>query len=246
MEFKGISREFTLDSIRDIRLYQPATGYRFSVDSLLLFNFITLQRIERIADLGAGSGIIGLLLAKKYDKSTVNLFEIQRILYEFAKKNVELNSLQDRIKVFFEDIRQIPQIHPSFKASFDVVVSNPPFRKVRSGRLNPDEEKAIARHEIAIDLSGLIHTADFLLKHKGRIFLIHHPSRLSELVVELRKKGIEIKRLQFVHSSISTEAKMVLVDGVKGGRTGTRVEKPFFIYDEKGAYSEEMKSIYGC
>lgn len=242
---KKVPEELTLDSIRDIRLYQPKAGYRFSVDSILLFNFINLPRVKRIADLGAGCGIIGLLLARKYEKSIVTLFEIQRGLFEVAKKNIKTNSLQERMEAFNLDINEIPSLHPSLKSSFDIVVSNPPFRKMKSGRINPYEGKAIARHEIAIDLQGLVTASEFLLRPRGRIFLIYHPSRLSEVVKEFQKKGIEAKRLQFVHSNIFTEAKMVLVEGVKGGRTGLKVDKPFFIYNERGEYSEEMRYVYG-
>lgn len=242
---KHITEEFTLDSIRDIRLYQPRSGYRFSVDSLLLFNFINLKRVERIADLGAGSGIIGILLAKKYNESTVSLFEIQPALLESARRNIEINSLQERVEALNVDMKEIPSFYPSLKSSFDIVASNPPFRKMKSGRINPYEGKAIARHEIAIDLQGLVTVSEFLLRPGGRLFIIYHPSRLSEVVIAFRKKGIEVKRLQFIHSNIFTEAKMVLVEGVRGGRTGLKVEKPFFIYNENGEYTGEMKSVYG-
>lgn len=240
-----ITGEFTLDSIRDIKLYQPRAGYRFSVDSLLIFNFVNLPRATRIADLGAGSGIIGILLAKKYDKSTVSLFEIQSNLFECARKNIEINSLQERVEALNVDIKEIPSLYPSLRSNFDIVVSNPPFRKIRSGLINPDEQKAMARHEIAIDLQGIVTASEFLLGPGGRLFIIYHPSRLSEVVITFKKKGIEAKKLQFIHSNIFTEAKIVLVEGVKGGRTGLKVEKPFFIYDEEGRYSEEMKTIYG-
>ncbi|MFN3480442.1 MAG: SAM-dependent methyltransferase, partial [Thermodesulfovibrionales bacterium] len=95
------------------------------------------------------------------------------------------------------------------------------------------------------DLQGLVAVSEFLLRPGGRLFIIYHPSRLSEVVMVFRKKGIEVKRLQFIHSKIFTEAKMVLVEGVKGGKTGLKVEKPFFIYNENGEYSEEMRAVYG-
>lgn len=236
--------EITLDSIRAIRLYQPRAGYRFSVDSLLLFNFVNLRSISTIADLGAGCGVIGILLAQKYKMSKVTLFEIQERLSELARKNIEINLLQENVEVLKVDIREIPSLYPSFRSLFDVVVSNPPFRKIRSGQINPEEDKALARHEIAIDLAGLIKSADFLLRPKGRLFLIYHPSRLSEIIEELRGRQIAIKRIQFVHSSILTEAKMVLIEGVKGGKIGLKVERPFFIYDESGRYSDAMRAIY--
>lgn len=244
MSHRFLSDEITFDSIRDIKIYQPKSGYRFSVDSLLLFNFVNLKRIKSIADLGSGIGIIGLLLAKRYEISKVFLFEIQDKLAELASRNIEINGLKDRVSVFNIDMQEIPSFYSGLYSSFDVVVSNPPFRKIRSGRINPYEEKALARHEIAIDLSRLVDVVDFLLKPKGRVFLIYHPSRLTEVITELRKNGIEAKRLQFVHSGIYSEAKMVLIEGVKSGKTGLKVERPFFIYDESGEYTKEMKSVY--
>lgn len=234
--------DITLDSIRDIKIYQPKTGYRFSVDSLLLYDFINLGKINSIADLGAGSGIVGILLAKKYAEAKITLFEIQENLVKLAKKNVVLNNLEERIQVIQIDIREISKLHTSF--SFDLVVSNPPFRRLRSGLLSIKEEKAIARHEIKITLSELIYVSSIILKSKGRLCIIYHPWRLSELIEIFKRNRIEPKRLKFIHSKISSEAKMVFVEGVKDGRIGLKVEKPFFIYDEKGEYTEEMEKVY--
>ena len=237
----------TLDHIRDVKIYQPKDGYRFSVDALLLYSFVQMPLAQKIADLGAGSGIIGLLLAKKYPSAGVSLFELQDRLATVAEKNVVLNGLGKRVNVIQGDIREISAVtRPGADAgSFDMVVSNPPFRKERSGFVNPGEERAIARHEIKLKLPELIKAAHYLLKTKGRFFLIHHPGRLAELVSTLREKRIEVKRLRFVHSSASSEAKMVLVEALHGGRVGLKVERPLFIYDEKGAYTEEMLILYG-
>ena len=127
---------------------------------------------------------------------------------------------------------------------FDLVVSNPPFRACKSGLLNIEEEKAIARHEIMLKLDELAAAAAALLKIRGRFCLIHHPNRLAELIVALEKREMEPKRLRFVHSSPATEAKMVLIEAVKGGRTGLKVEKPLYIYNEDGSYTDQMKAIY--
>lgn len=234
--------DVTFDSIRDIRLYQSKKGYRFSVDSLLLYDFVTLREAFAVADLGAGSGIIGILLAKKYPKASVDLFEIQDSLFRLARKNILLNQLEDRVKPIRCDLRIQPV---SASGAYDLVVSNPPFRKLRSGLLNIEVEKAIARHEIKLSLQEFVAAAASFLRAKGRLCLIYHPSRLSELIDALRKKGIEPKRLRFVHSTISSEAKMVLVEAAKGGRTGLKVEKPLYLYKEGGGYADEMKMIYG-
>lgn len=238
--------EVTLDSIRDIKLYQSKNGYRFSVDALLLYSFVHMPLAQKIADLGAGSGIIGLLLAKKYPSADVSLFELQDRLVTVAEKNIVLNSLGKSVKVIQGDIREISAVtRPSADAgSFDMVVSNPPFRKERSGFVNPEEERAVARHEIKLKLPELVKASHYLLKTKGRFFLIHHPGRLAELVSALREKRMEVKRLRFVHSRASSEAKMVLVEALHGGRVGLKVERPLYIYDENGGCTEEMLALY--
>ena len=235
--------DVTLDSIRDIKLYQPKNGYRFSVDSLLLFDFINLRKANSIADLGAGSGIIGILLAGKYPDASVDLFEIQESLAGIANKNVILNRTADRVRVITCDLRVL-QVTPTGYPRYDLVVSNPPFRRLKSGRLNTGEEKAIARHEITLSLHEFINAASALLRNRGRLCMIYHPCRLSELLTVMKGKGIEAKRMRLVHSTPSSEAKMVLLEAVQGGRAGLKVEAPLCLYREDGSYSEEMEKIY--
>ena len=237
--------DVTLDSIRDIKVFQSKKGYRFSIDALLLFDFINLKKARRIGDLGAGSGIVGILLAKKYFDAVVTLFEIQDSLAALAEKNITLNNLKKRVKVMKTDLRRIKPL-PSFIAphSFDLLVSNPPFRRLKSGRLSEGEEKAIARHEIKMRLHELINAATYLLREKGRFCMIYHPSRLSELMDMLKKRGLEPKRLRFVHSHVSSEAKMVLLEATKGGRAGLKVDKPLYIYKNDGSYTDEVMEIY--
>ncbi|NCO83524.1 MAG: SAM-dependent methyltransferase [Nitrospirae bacterium CG_4_10_14_3_um_filter_44_29] len=241
---------FTLDAIRNIKLYQNKKGYRFSVDALLLYSFVNLRRAERIADLGAGSGIVGILLAKKYQDSEVVLIEIQDSLAVLAEKNVLLNNLKKRVYVVKADIKTLtPPTLPLVRGGirwghFDLVVSNPPFRRQKTGLISPTDEKAIARHEIKLRLEDLILAAHALLKSKGRFCMIYHPSRLAELIDALRKKHLEPKRLRFVHSTLKTEAKMVLVEAVKDGRAEMKIEKPFCIYREDGRYTDEMNELY--
>ena len=235
--------DITLDSIRDIRLFQPKTGYRYSVDSLLLYDFIHLKTARQIADLGAGSGIVGILLALKYPAARVSLLELQTGLYALAKKNIVLNRLEQRVDAVQCDLSSLssPQIIP---ATFDLVVSNPPFRKHMSGRINVEEERAIARHEIKVKLGDVVHAASSLLRARGRFCIVYHPGRFAELGDSLKREKLELKRVRFVHSDNSTEAKMVLIEAVKNGRAGLKVERPFFIYTKERGYTDEMQRIY--
>lgn len=235
--------EITLDSIRDIKLFQPKKGYRFSVDSLLLYDYVNLKHVKRIGDLGAGSGIVGILLAKKYLHAEVSLFEIQESLARLAEKNISMNHLEDRVKIIRCDLKDINALRITHN-DYDLLVSNPPFRKVKSGLISEEEEKAIARHEIKLKLHELIETSASLLRKKGRLCIVYHPYRLSEVLEVLKKWDMQPKRLRFVYSNMSSEAKMVLLEAVKGGRTGLKVESPFFIYNKNGSYTDEMKEIY--
>jgi len=189
--------ELTLDSIRDIKLFQPKKGYRFSVDALLLEDFIQSKNGCNAVELGTGSGVISLLLAKKLKRAKIIAVEIQKSLAECAKRNVELNGLEDKVEILTEDVRRLKKVLPANK--FALVYSNPPFRKTRTGRLSANKESAIARHEIKISLTDIVSIASYLLNNRGMFYLIYHPFRLAELVSLLQKARLEPKRMRFVH-----------------------------------------------
>ena len=240
---KTAERETTLDGIRDIKVYQNKEGYRFSVDALLLASFVDIRHARKIIDLGSGSGIIGLLLARKYTGAEVSLLELQESLCRLGEKNIPLNGLEDRVSVIRADIRKVPGLLRPL--SFDVAVSNPPFRKQESGRLSVGEEKAVARHEIRLSLPELADAASHLLKARGRFFMIFHPERVLELVDTLRRNRLEPKRMRFVHNDAGSPSKIVLIEAVKEGRAGVRIDRPLFIYKKKGLYTDEVKEMYG-
>lgn len=240
---KSTDREgsLTLDSIKDIKLYQSRDGYRFSLDALLLASFVNLKRVKEAIDLGAGSGIVGLLLARRYPEARVTLLELQESLYRLAERNIRLNNLEERVSALKSDIRRLPGGLPGF----DLALSNPPFRKPLSGLLNVERERAVARHEMEISLRELVRAASGCLKNRGRLCMIYHPLRLHELTDELARAGLEPKRLRFVHGNATLEAKMVLLEAAKNGRAGLKVERPLFVYREDGGYTPEMEEIYG-
>ncbi len=234
--------ETTLDGIRDIKVYQHKQGYRFSVDALLLSSFVNVRHAETIADLGTGSGIIGLLLARKYPGAKVLLVELQKSLYALAKRNIILNNMEERVEVLLADIKDMKET--AQPRSYDLVVSNPPFRKPETGCLSNGEEKAVARHELRLEFADLAGAASHLLKAHGRFTMIFHPERLLEVIDLLRRNRLEPKRTRFVHNDPKTGSKIVLIDAVKDGRPGLKVERPLFIYDEKGEYTAELNEMY--
>jgi tRNA1Val (adenine37-N6)-methyltransferase len=235
--------ETTLDTIGSIRLYQHRHGYRFSLDAVLLASFVNVPRVRRIADLGAGSGVVGLLLAEKYPSASITLVEVQRGLHELSARNISLNGLDDRVRALRHDIRAInAEVIPRV----DVVVSNPPFRRPGSGRLSLGEERAVARHELLLTFGELAAAAKRTLGARGRFFLVHHPERVPEILDILGEEGFQPKRLRFVHGNAAAEARIVLLEAVRQGRAGMRVEPPLFVYEEDGkTYTEEVRSMYG-
>ncbi|MCS7163607.1 MAG: tRNA1(Val) (adenine(37)-N6)-methyltransferase [Thermodesulfovibrio sp.] len=230
--------DYTIDSIGSIKIFQPKEGYRFSIDALILAHFFNLKRVQKVLDIGAGTGIIGTILAKRYPEANITMIEIQPKLAACAKETVRINSLEKNIRVLCMDARIFNE------SDFDAVVTNPPFRRPGSGKMSPFDNRAIARHEINLTVNDIAQISQRVLKHKGRLYMIHLPERLIEIVRVMSKNNLEIKRLRFVHSKLNTEAKIVLIEAVKGGKVSLKVEFPLIIYDDKGRYTEEIEKIY--
>lgn len=226
----------------EIKFLQPRDGYRFSVDAPILAFFVKIKGEERIIDLGTGNGVILIILGKKYPHlKELWGIEIQRELFELAQENVKLNGLSERIRVIQGDVREIKRYFSP--QSFQVVISNPPYYPVSWGRINPQDKKALARHEILGTIEDFLEATSYLLKERGRCYFIYPQKRAITLFVEMRKRRLEPKRLRFVHPKPKEEAKMVLIEGLKGGGEGLVVEPPLYIFDEKGSYTEEMTPI---
>jgi tRNA1Val (adenine37-N6)-methyltransferase len=237
------SAEMSLDGIRDIKVFQNREGYRFSVDALLLYSFVQMKYARKIVDLGAGSGIIGLLLARKYETSRVILVELQESLARLAERSALHNELHERVSIEHADIKNICERLEG--KSSDLVVSNPPFRTVVSGRISPGGEKAVARHEMRLRLSELAASVSYLLRARGRFCMIYHPERIAEVFYTFRCNRLEPKRIRFVHNKIDAISKIVLIEAVKEGRAGLRVERPLLLYNKDGSYTEELREMYG-
>jgi len=224
------SPDETLDNFFNgkLQIIQKKKGYRFSIDAVLLSQFIKIRKNERAIDLGTGCGILPLLLAHTTKAHFFIGVEIQKGLAECAKKNVVLNHLEDRISILKQDFRELKGTLPP--GSFDVVFSNPPYRKYRTGRINPSMEKAIARHEIKGTLEDLISIASYLLPPKGRCYLIFPALRTVDLLVALREGKLEPKRLQFVHPRIGEEAKFILTESIKASGVELKLMEPLILH----------------
>jgi tRNA1Val (adenine37-N6)-methyltransferase len=239
----GPGADETLDALfaGEIQVYQSRAGYRFSLDAVLLAHFVTLKRRERIVDLGAGNGAITLMLAFLYPGARLVGIEIQPAMLERARRSVVLNGFAGRVSMHSGDVRTPGTLGEA--ASFDAVVCNPPYRTPLSGRVSPNSEKRIARHEFEGTLRHFLHAGNVLLRRKGRLALIYPAFRCIDLIVAMRAAGIEPKRMRMVHSSRRSEASLVLVEGIKGGKSEIAVEAPLFVYDEQHRYSAEVAAM---
>lgn len=236
--------EETLDEILNGRLcvFQKRKGYRFSLDAVLLARFVSLKAKSRAVDLGTGSAVIPLILAVRFPESSWTGLEIQKELAALALKSIEFNDLANRIAVINGDARKIEEIFPG--NNFDAVTFNPPYRKINSGRINPDGEKAVARHEIQGSLKDFLRAAAYLLKPGGRVFTIYPARRLAELISLFRDGNMEPKRMKLVFSTIESGAEFVLMEGRKNSGEELKIEPSLIIYDKDGKYTMQMKSVF--
>ncbi len=246
LEMKG-SEGLTTDSIsfygKIVKVLQKRDGYRFAIDALLLADFVKAKAEDNIIDLGTGTGIIALLLASRFPSAKVTGIELQKSLFLLAQRNVKLNRFDARAFIERLPIADTPM---RFKReNFDCIVSNPPYRRLMSGRINPEEEKAIARHELKTSLEEIIRAGEYLLNKRGRLYLIYLPERLTELIYHLKRYMLEPKRIRPVYSREGEDAVFILIEAVKAGREGMKIERPLYIYDKSGDYTEDVKKIYG-
>lgn len=225
----------------ELKVFQRRTGHRFSLDALLLASFADPRPRDTVADLGAGNGVIALILAYLYPSLAVTGVEVQLEMVDRAARNVRLNRLNDRVRIVHGDIRAIETFAEAER--YDLVVCNPPYRKTSSGRVSPDEERKIARHEIKGTLYDFLRAGAYLLPVRGRIAVIYLADGLTDLAHGLRKLDIEPKRLRMVHSNLDSEASLVLVEGVKGGRSGITVLPPLLVYERDRGYTTELAAI---
>jgi tRNA1Val (adenine37-N6)-methyltransferase len=233
----------TLDELRPggLRIIQKKDGYRFSLDPVLLCAFARIESGETVCDLGTGSGVIPLLLARRVSAGCITGIEVQPELADRARRSVALNGLEERVTILACDLRRIREILAA--ESCRVVFANPPYRPPGSGRLSPRSERALARHEVHGDLDDFVGCAAWLLPTGGRFYLVYLAERMAELLTVMRAAGLEPKRLRCVHSRQGEQARLVLVEGRKGGGPGLKVEAPLYIYDD-GGYSEEVLVVY--
>ena len=225
------------------RIIQSPKKFCFGMDAVLLSGFARVKEGGNVLDLGTGTGIIPILLSAKTEAKHLTGLEIQEESADMARRSVMLNSLEEKITIVTGDIKEAGNLFDA--ASFDVVTSNPPYMTGKHGLTNPEDAKAIARHEILCTLEDVISKAAYLLKPGGNFFMVHRPFRLVEIMTLLQQYKLEPKRMQLVYPYVDKEPNMVLIEANRGGRPRMRVEKPLIIYKEPGVYMPEIYDIYG-
>ncbi len=241
--------ERTQDTLFNGRLFclQHANGYRFSIDPVLLAHFVRLGKDENILDLGAGCGILGLILLYRASDRIRSLtaFELQAGLAELARDNIRLNKFQKQMLVVEGDLCEIKKfLKPE---SCTTVVCNPPFYPLGGGRPSCNKESEIARHQVSCTLTDILKAAATIVKNRGRVYLVYPADGIGSLLALLPRQGLTAKRLQLIYSCPDTEtgARLLLLEAVKNGGDGIKILPPFYIYDEKnGNYSEAMQRLY--
>ena len=231
----------------ELQCLQHLDGYRFSIDPVLLAHFVRLAKGENVLDLGAGCGVIGLILLYRAGKviQTLTAFELQAGLVQLTRENISRNQFKDQMQVVEGDLRNIKQFFDP--ESFSTVVCNPPFYTAGSGRASSNKESEIARHQVTCTLSEVVAAAAMAVKNKGKVYMVYPAEGLGSLLALLPKQQLTVKRLQLVYSypDASMDARLLLLEAVKNGGEGVAVLPPFYIYNQKnGDYSEAMQQFY--
>ena len=229
--------------LKGLKIIQNKEGFCFGIDSVLLSDFAkNIENNSLVLDLGTGTGIIPILLCGKTNLKKVIGVEVQEKIAEMAKRSIKLNNLEARFQVINENILNLKNIYQN--QTFDVVVTNPPYKKKNSGIINENHEKLISRHEIEANLEDFIKVSKDLLKDKGEFYMVHRPERLVDILSIMRKEKLEPKVLRMVYSNKNKEPKLVLIKGIKNAKPFLKVEKNLYIYDENGNYTDEILEIY--
>ena len=228
---------------KDKYIVQNTQMFNFSLDSVLLPNFVTLNKnIKNILDIGCGNAPIPLILSTKTN-SLITGVEIQKEVYDLAVKSVKINNLENQINIINADINEL---YNKFETeSFDVITCNPPFFKVsEQSNLNKSDYKTIARHEVKLNLDDIFKISKKLLKNNGYVAIVHRPERLLDILESMKKYNIEPKKIQFIYPKTNMESNILLVEGKKNGNKGLKILPPIYTHLENGEYTEQIKKYF--
>ena len=234
----------TLDDLqlKGIQVIQKKDAFRFGVDAVLLANFARVRKDAKIVDLCSGTGIIPFILAGKTFASDIIGVEIQEELVDMANRSVGYNNLEHKVKFIHGDLKDEDLIKSIPKV--DIVTVNPPYKLQNSGLINVNDKNAISRHEICCTLEDVIIAVRILLKDSGRVYMVHRPDRLVDILCTMRKHRIEPKRIRMVHPSVNKAPNIVLIEGQRDGGAFLKWETPLYVHTQDGGYTKEIVDMY--
>ena len=257
----------------NLKIIQNKDGFCFGIDSVLISDYAKkdIKKNALGVDLGTGTGIISILLSAKTRLSKIIGIEVQKEVADMAQRSIELNGLQNKIEIKNVNIKNIIQNIDNNKLKkrkkqvklgniqtethkekdniwlekFDFVVTNPPYKKLETGKVNESEYKYISRHEVTANLEDFIKVSKYLLKDKGSFFMVHRPDRLVDIIELMRKYKLEPKNIRFIYPSIDKSPNLVLIKGIKNAKPFLKIDKPLIVYNQNGEYTDEIYEIYG-
>ena len=229
---------------KNLKIIQRSDYFNFSIDSLLISEFVSIKKnTKKILDLGTGNAAIPLFLSKKTSAKIYGI-EIQKISYKLALRNININNLNEQIYIIYDNMKNYSKYFNS--GSFDIIISNPPFFKINENTnfLNELKQLSIARHEVEINLEELIKIASELVKDRGYFYLVHRADRLSEILNNLLNYRFEAKKIKFCYTTKHKNAKIVLIEAIKNGKSGLTILPPLIINKENGEYTDEILKMF--
>lgn len=244
MNNKLVREDENLDDLqlKGLMLIQKKDGFKFGVDAVLLSHFANVKKKHEVIDLCTGTGIVPFLLEGKYSPKNIIGIEIQDEFVDMANRSTVLNETCN-ISFIKEDLKNLKSLKSISKA--DVITVNPPYKLNNAGIINPSDKLAIARHEVMCNLENVIEASRVLLKDNGRMYIVHRPERLADIITLMRKYKIEPKRIQMVHPKPRKAPNIVLVEGQRDGGAFLKWDPPLYVYNEDGSTSDEINKIYG-
>lgn len=229
---------------KDIKIVQNKDYFNFSLDSVLLSNFVEITRkTKKILDMCTGNAPIPLILSTKTDAKIYGV-ELQKEVYDLAKETIKINKLDNQIELINDNIKNLKKIFDT--ETFDIITCNPPyFKKKDDSIINENKIKSIARHEIEMKLEDVMIISKALLKNEGSLVLVHRTDRLIEIIELMKKHNIEPKRMRLIYPKVNMESNLVLIDGRKNGKEGLKILPPLYIHNDDSSYTSEVLEMFG-
>jgi tRNA1Val (adenine37-N6)-methyltransferase len=229
--------------LNNLKIIQNTKSFCYGIDAVLLSNYIKSKLKYNILEIGTGTGIIPLLLSAKIKFKHIDAIEIQENIVEMAKRSIKMNDLEEKISILNFDIKEYKaKVKP---AHYNIVLTNPPYTKMGTGKTNPNETFAISRHEMSCSLDDILKASYHALQSNGSLYMIHRADRLTDIICEMRKYNIEPKNIRYIYPKINKPPNLILIKGIKGGKSDLKHESPLIIYNDDGTYTKEIKTIYG-